>query len=129
NQAIREVEAFIMDINNDVRTGYYPTTNVGCTHDDADGPDITPSGGSIGARGDCIFLGRLLHIAPGGVTDREQKVEVYTIIGNRRSSVAVGADDASTLGQAKPIISPLVVETVQFSEVISFKELRYGGGN
>lgn len=121
NQAVREVETFILDIANDVTTGYYPSANVSCTATPGTPASITPGGSDeLGARGDCLYLGRLFHVSPD---HNEQKVDIYSIVGNRLHDP--GERDVANLGEAMVQISDLLVESREFSEIISFKKLTF----
>ncbi len=124
SQAVREVESYIIDISNDISTGYYPSTNVGCTF----GPAGPVLGGSrdLGTNGDCLFLGRLFHVAPAG-TNGEQTLNVYTVFGNRLTGPAPNSSESKTLAESNATIHQDILDTKKFSEIFSFKKLTYGG--
>ncbi|MDZ7786538.1 MAG: hypothetical protein U5L95_05520 [Candidatus Saccharibacteria bacterium] len=126
-QTVREVESYIADVNNDISTGYYPNADVTCTRNSGSepGPEVVSSGSGeeLGTRGECLYLGRLLHFAPSGTT--EQTLNTYTIIGTRRD-INDNTVDATSLETAGAKIFPgLVSDTRQFSGVISFESLQY----
>ena len=122
NQTIREIESYITDINNDISTGYYPTTGVGCTS--TGGVPTVSGGGSLGSNGGCLFLGRLLHVVPGGAN--EHTIDVLTIVGSRLNSAG---DESVDIFDANARIFPAELrESREFSEVISFKWARFTNG-
>lgn len=124
NQAIREVESFILDINNDIATGYYPAASEGCINDGGT-PKITGPGDGQGTSGDCLFLGRLLHVVPQG--DSPQTINIHTLVGTRL--IGNTEEETKTLADARARgFSDKLVETKEFSPILSFKWLRYNGG-
>jgi type II secretory pathway pseudopilin PulG len=126
-QTIREIESFITDVNNDISTGYYPSTgDIACQH----GPVVTPSADEgIGTQGSCLFLGRLLHVAPNVPSDSEQTINIYTIIGNRKTGISPTAPDATTLAASNAAIFPSqLLETRTFPSSVSFRGVTYSAG-
>lgn len=97
SQGVQEVQSMLQKDMNDVANGYYQ--NDGKIHCAAGGlgggPDITVSTTVEGTNQDCVFMGKVIQFAVGGVGDQ---YNTYTIAGLRGST----ADPATTLATANP---------------------------
>ncbi len=124
-QSVREVESYISDISNDVSTGYFPSSDVGCNHVGS-GPVLVGSG-ELGTRGSCLYIGRLFHVFPDEA-DGDHRITVYTIVGTRKQSTAANSPEATNLSEANVSIFPgQLIETKDFSSSISFDSIEYAG--
>ncbi len=99
SQSVRDLDSKIQDVINDVSTGYFPGSQVGCTvSGESDSPVLTSSPLSAqGTQKDCVFLGKVIHFN-GNNTD-DPTMNIFTVVGRRqKDNVAV-----TKLTDAKPV--------------------------
>ncbi len=101
-QSVREVNAQIQDILNDVATGYYSRpSDLTCSFN---GSPVA-GGSAQGTNQECIFIGRAMGF--GTNTDKAQ-VTIFNVAGNRLTGAAPTSPIVTNLTEANPrtILSP-----------------------
>jgi type II secretory pathway pseudopilin PulG len=101
-QTVRNFEAEVQDIANDVSTGYasYDFGSINVCYIDGSGVHFgaaVPAGSQR-----CVFIGRAIQFAPDGDT---KKVAIYTLVGKQRDS---SGQEVSSLATAGPLTLPTV---------------------
>jgi type II secretory pathway pseudopilin PulG len=95
-QTVRDFEAKIQGVANDVANGYFPN-GFRCTADTV-GSDVdlfpAPDSASVGANAGCIFLGKVMAFG-------STSAYIFTVVG-RQFERTIGSLDSSTLLLAKP---------------------------
>lgn len=124
-QGVRDFELKLGDVVNNVSTGFYPTlNNIKCTASAGKVDLQTDSSQGQGANNDCIFVGRVIQLAPGG---DQEKYMLYTVAGLRYKGGNTTTDVAS-LDEAKPalITVPGSTDLLSFGgAVLSVKKVQY----
>ncbi len=127
--SVREVENKLVDIFNDVETGYYPNNgSINCRvvsgESDANArPSLVAGPGpEQGTNQDCLFLGKAIQFYKTSSTDPVSNYRSYTMIGRRQ---AIGNKDVANILEAKPTAFDESVETGSFSGAVEVTEVRY----
>jgi type II secretory pathway pseudopilin PulG len=99
-QSVRDFEATMVDIANDVTSGYFPSFSESSRSGRCYLVAGIPTFDSIvspeqGANPDCIFIGKAVQI---GVNGDRKRINVYTLAGRRQ----VGSRDVQTIIEANP---------------------------
>lgn len=99
-QAVRDVNTQILDVINDVATGYYNNpTGFTCIYGAA-GPVATVAAADTqGTNDQCIFIGRVISF---GIHGDDTTFSIFNVIGNRQNGSAVDAPLVTDLAQARP---------------------------
>lgn len=110
-QAVRDLDARIVDTINDVSTGYYGNSGtIKCTVDATsatarpavDGTVAAATADSQGSSDDCVFVGKAIQFAPLTSTDpgtpQPDFINIYNVIGRRKNSGAT----TNSLQDARP---------------------------
>ncbi len=106
-QSVREFDAKIRDVMNDVTTGYYPfEAQVNCTAPNADKPNISDSGGAslVGSNNQCLYVGKAIQFAPDG---EEDEFLIYNLAGRRYVNTSDPDVIATTIDQTKPVAADI----------------------
>ncbi len=121
-QSVREFDAKIRDIMNDVTTGYYPTNDtITCTLS-AGVPQITvDTDAKLGTNNDCIFIGKAIQFQPDGVTNR---MDIYSVAGLRFEDN--DQTPTSSIAKAKPVPVARVGDDFNFKDATVSYDLLYG---
>lgn len=106
SQGMREINANISDILNDVSTGYFPTvTGLTCV---ADASNAAPmlgynagSGDTTGAKKDCVFAGKVIQI---GTDTSASDGFVYSMAGRRLTYGGGSSSDVASFSELKPVV-------------------------
>lgn len=121
--AVKDFETRLIDLANDVSTGYYPTTgNIRCTAPSSGGNlNITEGNVEQGKNRDCVFAGRIIKFGSGSAGSEREGYEIYT---------AAGLRSAFTLQDARPKVINVnnSVETATFGSGMTVERVRYGAG-
>lgn len=127
-QGAREMESRVLDILNDVATGYYPSGgSYSCSASGAGPVFSTVSGTEQGKNGDCLFLGRVIQF------DTKQ-YSVYSVAGQR---LTASKKEVSTLAEAMPRAiaqtaaasgNPEATEIVDYPGGMTVKWIKYNNG-
>jgi len=129
SQSVREFDAKINDVINDVTTGYYPTNEtISCSVNLID-PTARPVLSSAGAGGndglgtnsDCLYVGKAFHFVPAGETDKETKFYIYNLVGRRYST---DTNTVKSINETKPIAVATTGTT--FTDPSELAGLRFG---
>lgn len=141
SQGMREIEAMIRDVLNDVSNGFYPTVpGLICTADTSNGPprigynSVSPTD-TTGTKADCVFAGKVLQF--GTDTDTTETTAItYSLAGRRLNYVGVRADPVTTFAQLKPavvdsrntnnLITPVSSQISQIDIMTETTKLPYG---
>jgi len=104
-QAVRDFDSKLIDIMNDVSTGYYnKSNNIGCSilspadpneRPSLDGNSVTPD--TQGSSDECVFIGKAIQFVPD--SESTSTIYVYNIIGRRNNSFGI----VSSLEEARPV--------------------------
>lgn len=84
SQGIRDIEAYIQDIGNDVRNGYYPTINQKCGIESGSLKfyEVTnPADYKQGTSGSCVFAGKVMFF-----NGADGKITAYSIAGDKSAT-------------------------------------------
>lgn len=124
-QGVRDFELKLGDVVNNVSTGFYPTlNNIKCTAN-AGAVDLqTSAGQEQGANNDCIFVGRVIQLAPDG---DQEKYMLYTAAGLRYKDGNT-TTDVTSLDEANPtlITVPGSTDLLSFGgAALSVKKVQY----
>lgn len=83
SQGLRDIEAYIMDVANDVQDGYYPKlTNLICATPNIDNPVISfdlSNTSPQGSNNSCIFAGKAMYFNDSD----KQSIITYTLAGRK----------------------------------------------
>lgn len=129
SQAVRDFEARVNDIANDVSTGYYASTNdvnctVGSNPSSRPQPDgRVPLGFEQGRNDQCVYIGKVIEFNPPGEPD--STFYVYNLVGRRN---AYGGGSVNNLEDAKPVaVAPTDPgDFYQLADQISIVPLDWG---
>jgi type II secretory pathway pseudopilin PulG len=100
-QAVRDLESKLLDVINDVNTGFFENPGSISCQGSLPGarPTLADTGGTgQGASEDCIFLGKTIHFDT--VSSGSHRLNISTIVGLRSG----GGDHSNSLEQAKPVV-------------------------
>ena len=128
-QPVRELDAKILDIINDVTTGYFPNDgSLQCSVDSSQRPIIsnaTVEKGQ-GTNDDCVLVGKALQFFPedsNSSTENQSLLYIYNIVGKRLESP--NGESVQSLEEAKPVTtSPTASNST--NDVTEKSELKYG---
>lgn len=121
-QAVREFDAKIRDVINDVTTGYYPTNStITCTIS-AGAPQITvDNDAKLGTNNSCIFIGKAIQFLPDGEAER---MDVYSLAGLRFEDN--DQTPTSTIAKAQPVPVARPGNAANFTDATESYNLLYG---
>jgi hypothetical protein len=126
---IRDVQSQLIDIMNDVSTGFY--NNSGTFQCQASGssgkPTITAGSGEQGTNAGCTFVGKVIQFAPSDAGYGESTAQLYTLVGRRQTGTP--GVDVRTIGEADPTILGQSDATVVLPYGIKIKRITYTGGS
>lgn len=113
--AVRDLEAQLKDVANNVSTGYYAHPgDLTCPISGSGLPEPQNGGDVLGSSGNCMFVGVVVKLGNGS----GEELTKYSTIPMAGLRLAAGTNkDARTLGESKPIAVQPSVET---------KTLQYG---
>jgi type II secretory pathway pseudopilin PulG len=120
-QSVREFQSNMIDIMNDVSSGYYPTSSaagggVQCSLSGGPGSRVhftNNTGGTQGANLDCTFIGKVLQF-----NRTQDKFNVITVVGTRVDST--GAENTD-IASAHPVAGIDDTTSVNLSETQQLK--------
>lgn len=111
--AAREMESRLLDIANDVSTGYYSkTADFTCAVGSDGAPVFTSTPQTQGTNKDCIFIGRAIQFDFQG---DDMSYVVYSIAGARQTS---SGEDVKEYSHANPRVIKNVTDGIDLSETI-----------
>lgn len=123
SQAVREFEAKIRDIANDVVTGYFPTNNtVACEYSAGKSRIVKTADGSLGTNNTCIYIGKAIQFQPNGAKDR---IDTYTIAGLRYED-QIEMTPSTSIAKADPVPVALPGNDPGFTDPTESYTLLYG---
>lgn len=127
NQSIREFEAVISDVANDVVRGYFPDTGDSqeCIASGA-GISFQPGASVQGGSADCVFAGKALAFEPDG---EDSRVAILTVAARRltrsdRPASSLGDFEANDIRVAPQLTD---YETLHYG--LRVKSVNYGGND
>jgi type II secretory pathway pseudopilin PulG len=128
-QAVRELDAKILDTINDVTTGYFPNDgSLQCSIDAAQPRPVIAAAtvqNGQGTNDDCVMVGKAVQFYPDdgiGSTDDRSSIYTYNIVGKRLGS---SGDATQSLEEAKPVTtSPTAA--AGFNDTTEKAELKFG---
>jgi hypothetical protein len=128
-QAVRELDAEILDTVNDVTTGYFPNDgSLQCSIDPSQLRPIIATAtvqNGQGTNDDCVMVGKALQFYPDdGIANTEDQSWMYTynIVGKRLTS---SGEATQSLEEAKPVTtSP--TSAAGINDTTEKSELKYG---
>ncbi|HSX43985.1 MAG TPA: hypothetical protein VLE69_01635 [Candidatus Saccharimonadales bacterium] len=99
-QGVRDFESQMIDLANNVSSGYYiKTGDFSCRDDGIGVPDVrSNSPKEQGTNQGCTFVGTVIQLAPAGKADH---FVVYTSVGLQRNS---NGTEVSSLSEAEPVL-------------------------
>ena len=124
-QAVREFDAKLQDIFNDVTTGFYPTNNtITCSIDNVQNRPriLVDTDAELGTNSDCIYVGKALQFAPDG---EQNKINIFTMAGLRYENKAEFIT-ASSIATTRPTAVARVTADPSFHDATEQYELLYG---
>jgi type II secretory pathway pseudopilin PulG len=128
-QAVRELDAKIQDVINDVTTGYFPSDgSIQCTVDATQSrPRITNAStqNGQGTNDSCVFVGKALQFFPedgDDSTENQTLLYGYSLVG-RRTAIAGGSPQ--NLEDAKPVTTSPVAPNGT-NDVTEKSDLKFG---
>lgn len=103
--SITATQQQLQQIMNETASGYYPSSGYTCSGNTAGAPPTisfpaTPPPDAQGTNNSCIFMGKVLQLAPGSATDTYM---VYALAGNRQYNASGTTQEAATVAQAAPV--------------------------
>lgn len=126
---VRDFETRLVDISNDISTGYYQSTPGLLCHDTSSGPDFTSGAGELGAHKGCMFIGKVIKF--GSIIDGDKsKYAVLGMAGNTTTTVG-GSIPVASLGQSLPrvIQNASAYELVSFGHGATIEKVTYNNGS
>jgi len=115
SQGMRDLESKVQDVMNDVSTGFYPNSTVGCIPNYSEGPTFNSAVVEQGSNIGCMYVGKAIQF-------RQDKIVIYTLVGNRFSS-AVGRTQSSSFSVSRPVIATHLTEEKAYLWGITTKEM------
>ncbi len=118
-QGVREFEAKIQDIMNDISTGYYPTNQtIRCQVTGGVVSFNFNSGNTetLGGNSDCIYAGKVIQVLPSG-TNSDIRLIIYNLAGKRYADT-----DNTLLADTLSEVAPKMVSTTTVTEEDSAEE-------
>ncbi len=122
SQAVREFDAKMRDIMNDVTTGYFPTNStITCTLL-AGTPQISvDNDAKLGTNNNCIFIGKAIQFLPDGVGER---MDIYSLAGLRYQDN--DQTPTTTIAKAQPVPLARPGDDPNFKDATESYQLLYG---
>jgi hypothetical protein len=124
-QAVREFDAKIRDILNDVTTGYFPTNQtISCGIDPVQKRPriLVDTNAELGTNDDCIYIGKAVQFAPEGDAER---INIFTIAGLRYED-KVEFITASSIASSRPTAVARITADPSFHDATEQYDLLYG---
>lgn len=129
-QAVRELDAKILDTINDVTTGYFSNDgSLQCSVDPSEQRPIIDDAVTASAQGtndDCVLVGKAMQFFPedgDSVTENQSLLYVYNIVGKRLESP--DGEPAQSLEESKPVTTSPTSAT-SYNDVTEKNDLKYG---
>lgn len=123
SQAVREFEAKIRDIANDVVTGYYPTNpTVTCEYSAGKSRIVKTTDGSLGTNKTCIYIGKVIQFHPDSAKNR---IDIYTMAGLRYED-QIEMTPSTSIAKADPVPVALPGSDPDFTDPTESYTLLYG---
>ncbi len=130
-QSVNNLNQQLLDVINDVDTGYYPASgNFRCSVGISGAPEITSTATERGKNQDCIYAGRAIQFAPSvGGQAKNSKLNIYTIVASRYKNVT-DKKEASNIDETKAIALPTnySLDTIDISAQTEIKKIIYQPG-
>ncbi len=101
SQSMRDLEAMVKSVANDVTDGVFGNTSATCS--DSSSPGMTITAGASGSK-NCIFLGKFITF---GVAGDPAAYRIYTVVGSKSlsdDSRDISAGGTSRIGAVKPTV-------------------------
>lgn len=116
SQSVRDYEAQLQSVMNEVATGYYQS-NLKCTLDGGGNPSISSAvTADAGTNSACIFAGKV--VVPDRATGDASMIS--TLVGRR----VVGTRDVETLAEAKPVVAKSFDKSFRHSFGIKVRQIQ-----
>ena len=128
-QAVRELDAKILDTINDVTTGYFPNDgSLQCSISASPRPVISVAAveKGQGTNDDCVMVGKAVQFYPDdGISNTEDQSLMYTynIVGKRVTS---GGESTQSLEEARPVTTSPTAASAGINDTTEKAELKYG---
>ncbi|HMT19266.1 MAG TPA: hypothetical protein PKD20_00530 [Candidatus Saccharibacteria bacterium] len=123
SQAVREFEAKIRDVANDVVTGYYPANEtVTCELSVGKSRIVKTNDASLGTNSGCIYIGKVLQFQPDG---KKERMDIYTMAGLRYED-QIELTPSTSIAKSDPVPVSLVTADEGFHDPTSSYNLLYG---
>lgn len=111
-QSVTDFESLLLDVANDVSTGYYNNSNdFSCTPNVATGPTINnvgAGGGNLGANSGCILVGQVLRF-----TTDSAIITRYPLAGNQKDILGKEVGNVSST-------RPVAITNAQTTDVLHY---------
>jgi len=108
-QAVQDFNSKIINYANQVSAGTFPDSgNYSCTpHDSTSNPPtFDTTGGGLGGRQGCIFLGRAMQAVQGS-----SNINIYTVVGNQLDN---NGNSANSITDSQPTAATISSPSFQF---------------
>lgn len=129
--AVRDFESQLLDISNDVSTGYYNSSeDFSCGINVATNlPEISDTDAALGTNQDCTFVGKVINLGEGSPAD-PKIFKIYTVVGRRLK--VNSSSPATTYAEAMPVASAgasgALIETRTFDNAMTVLSATYDKG-
>jgi hypothetical protein len=121
-QSVREFDAKVRDILNDVTTGYFPTNETVQCEVVNGKPEITiDSDTNLGTNSECIFVGKAIQFMPDG---KGEQIAIYTLAGRRYEDEDL--TPTTSIAEAHPVAIARSGDNPSFKDATEQYDLLYG---
>ena len=120
-QGVRETEAQIKTVINEVNSGYYPNKSGVICQNSGGSPQLSldeSAGETQGENEDCIFLGKVIQFSMNGNYD------VYSVVGLRQTGSPPAVQEATSLADTRP--TPIASDDPAMPDVTERFTMPYG---
>lgn len=126
SNAVREFEIRLLDIVNDVETGYFPAGNYRCTAGISSSPVVTAAAtGAQGTNDTCIFAGKAVQFSPAGSEQDKGRFNIYSLAGRRyKAPSTLSKEEVTNINEAWPDFIPVeegdyLSSSIQFHKIVA----------
>lgn len=121
-QGVREFDAKIRDILNDVTTGYFPSNEtVQCRVENGQTEISSTTDTELGENSECIFVGKAIQFIPEGIGER---IDIFTLAGRRYEDEDL--TPSTTIAESRPVAIAQSGNNPSFRDATEQYDLLYG---
>lgn len=125
NQGVRDFESRLLDLANDVSTGYYQSNNnFGCTSNPADVEVSWVASKERGTNNGCILAGQALQF-----TLNSPNFIVHPLAGKQLTRVGVDTREVTSLSEANPKVVTASSQTERINYGLTVGRVTYNNGS